>query len=267
MTAFTAVRFPPQKQGGPDEEAFEVAFADGRVERITMHDYGRVYAVPGLYEEVVQRVLGCATPERVAALLARAADGLGRARGDVRVLDLGAGNGVSGEALAAAGMQAVAAIDREPAAGTATLRDRPGLYDLVLTGDARSLSADDAAAVRALHPNALALVGALGNDHVTADAVAAAAGLLADDALVVYAHPDYEDDADLRAALADVGRVTPLLRERYRHRRTASGGERTWKAAVVRVRRSLPEPETRLERATCCLQVPTNRVSRGVRGV
>ena len=240
MTAFTDVRFPPQEQGGPDEEAFEVAFADGRVERMTMHDYGRVYAVPGLYEQVVHRMLGCATPDRVAALLAHAADGLGLARGDVRVLDLGAGNGVSGEAIAATGMRPVAAIDLEPAARAATLRDRPRLYELVLTGDVRSLGAGDAAAVRALRPNALALVGALGNDHVTADALAAASRLLADDALVAYAHPDHEDDADLRAALARTGAVAELARDRYRHRRTAWGGERTWEAAVLRLSRAAP---------------------------
>ena len=39
----------------------------------------------------------------------------------------------------------------------------------------------------------------------------------------------------LRAALAAVGGVTELGRERYRHRRTAAGGERVWQAAVVRV--------------------------------
>jgi predicted RNA methylase len=231
VAAFT-VRFPPQEQGGPDEETFEVAFPDGRVERMTMHDYGRVYAVPGLYEEVVQRMLGCATPDRVAALLARGAREAGWAPGDVRVLDLGAGNGVSGEAVAAAGMRPVAAVDTEPAARAATLRDRPALYDLVLTGDVAAL---DGAAIRTLRPNALALVGALGDEHVDATGVRAAAALLEPDALVAYAHPDYEDDAALRSALAELGEVAELHRERYVHRRTSSGGERTWEASVVRL--------------------------------
>jgi hypothetical protein len=230
VTAFT-VRFPPQEPGGPDEEAFEVAFADGRVERLTMHDYGRVYAIAGLYEEVVQRILQCATPARVAALLARAARGLGWALDDVRVLDLGAGNGVSGSALEEAGMRPVVAVDIEPAARLATLRDRPGLYELVLTGDVRSLGPD----VRALCPNALTLVGALGSDHVGVEDLSAAARLLEDDALVAYAYPEYESDAELRVALAALGEVTELGRERYRHRRTAAGGERVWQAAVVRV--------------------------------
>jgi predicted RNA methylase len=234
VAAFT-VRFPAQDPGGPDEEAFEVAFPDGRVERFTMHDYARVYAVPGLYEEVVQRRLECATPDRVAALLANAARALGRQPADVRVLDLGAGNGVSGAALAAAGVRPVVAIDLEPQARAATLRDRPGLYDLVLTGDAATLDAAEVAAVRELRPNALTLVGALGSDHVDVAGLSAAARLLEPDALIAYAYPEYEDDAGLLAALAAVGGVTEIGRERYRHRRTAAGGERIWEAAAVRL--------------------------------
>ncbi len=226
-----SVRFPQQETGGPDEEAFEVTFDDGRVERFTMHDYGRVYAVAGLYEEVVQRMLGCATPDKIAELLAAAATG------EVRVLDLGAGNGVSGEALAAAGLRPVVGIDVEPEARTATLRDRPGLYDLVLTADVAALAPADAGAIRALRPNALTLVGALGNDHVSPTGLAAAAGLLTDDALIAYAYPDYEDDHALQTALGELGDVAELARERYVHRRTASGGLRTWEAAVVRLSR------------------------------
>ena len=86
----------------------------------------------------------------------------------MRVLDLGAGNGVSGVELAAAGVTPVAAVDLEPAARAATLRDRPGLYELVLTGDVTALPAADVEAIRALRPNGLTLVGALGNDHVSA---------------------------------------------------------------------------------------------------
>jgi predicted TPR repeat methyltransferase len=235
------VRFPEQESGGPDEEAFEVTFGDGRVERFTLHDYGRVYAVPGLYEEVVQRMLGCATPDRIAALLREAATSVGRPPEEVRVLDVGSGNGVSGEALAAAGMRPVVGVDLEPAARPATLRDRPGLYDLVLTGDVAALGPDEVAAIRDLRPNALTLVGALGNDHVGNAAVRAAAALLEPDALVAYAYPLYEDEAPLRAALAQLGEVAELHRERYVHRRTASGGERVWEASVVRLSRP-PEP-------------------------
>ena len=44
-------------------------------------------------------------------MLARAADSLGWERDAVRVLDIAAGNGVSGEALAAAGLRPVLGTD------------------------------------------------------------------------------------------------------------------------------------------------------------
>jgi hypothetical protein len=229
------VAFPDQALGGPDEEEYDVTWDDGRVERFTMHDYGRVYAVPGLYEEVVQRMLHCATPDRVAALLAGAALDIGRRGDDVRVLDLGAGNGVSGEALAAHGMTPVAAVDIVPEAREATLRDRPGLYEVVLTADLAAPTRAELATLRALQPSALTLVGALGNDHVPSAALVNATEVLGGDALIAYAYPAADGDEEQRGTLAELGEATELARDRYRHRLTASGGERTWEAAVVRL--------------------------------
>ena len=48
---------------------------------------------------------------------------------DEAVIDIAAGNGVSGEALAAQGLHPVLGTDIVPAAREATLRDRPALYD------------------------------------------------------------------------------------------------------------------------------------------
>ena len=227
-----SVRFPEQETGGPDEEAFEVTFDDGRVERLTMHDYGRVYAVPGLYEEVVQRMLGCATPDVVARMVADAATG------DVRVLDLGAGNGVSGEALAAAGVRPVVAIDTEPEARRATLRDRPGLYELVLTGDVSALrpagggrdpsaAPERADARRRARQRPRGARGPCGG------------GRAADRRRARSPTPIRTTRTTRRCVQrsGELGEVTELARERYVHRRTASGGERTWEAAVVRLLR------------------------------
>ena len=44
-----------------DEEFFELITDEGR-ERIRIHEYDRVYDVPGLYEEVVYNKLQCDSP-------------------------------------------------------------------------------------------------------------------------------------------------------------------------------------------------------------
>lgn len=150
----------------PNREEVLVRFADGRTERVRVQDYERVYRVPGLYEAIVVDELQCRSPDRVASMLARAARRLGRTSESVRVLDLGAGNGVSGEALAAHDLRPIVAIDVEPAARTAASRDRPGVYETYLTADVLSLTAAQRRAIEALELNALSCVGAIGMNHV-----------------------------------------------------------------------------------------------------
>jgi SAM-dependent methyltransferase len=209
--------------------------AGGRTERLRLHDYERVYAVPGLYEEVVQRRLGCRGPDHMADLLAAAATGIGRPPRSLRVLDAGAGNGVSGAALAARGMTPVVGLDILPAARAAALRDRPGLYGAYLAADLCALSAADERIIRAAAPDTLACVGSVGGGHLPPAAVAAALELIAPQALVAYGYDFTLGDDPLQALLAPAGRE--LVRERGFHRRTVTGGERHWEAVVVRLDR------------------------------
>ena len=64
-------------QPGRDQtqESLVVRHADGRTDRFRLHEYDRVYAIPGLYEEVVQDRLESASATILAErLVACAAD-------------------------------------------------------------------------------------------------------------------------------------------------------------------------------------------------
>src|SRR5450755_943578 len=258
MPAFTVSLDVPAGRS-PDQEEVVVRFADGRLERVRVQDYQRVYAVPGLYEAIVSDTLRCRSPDRVASMLAQAARSQARPPqplrviGSVaaprsqarppqplRVIDLGAGNGVSGEALIAHGLKPVVAIDIEPAARAAALRDRPDTYDAYLTADILALTPAQVGAIRGLAPNALACVGAIGLDHVPPGALPAALGLLDDDALLAYAllvTNATTDAAEIFAGLratADGWRIEELARERYQHRLTVTGEPIWWEAVVIR---------------------------------
>ncbi|HWC25324.1 MAG TPA: hypothetical protein VG474_01960, partial [Solirubrobacteraceae bacterium] len=67
------VELVPAPDRDQTEEALVVSYADGSSERMRLHEYSRVYAIPGLYEEVVQRRLRCETPDKLADLLLRCA--------------------------------------------------------------------------------------------------------------------------------------------------------------------------------------------------
>ena len=78
---------------------------DGRVEELRLHDYERLYSLPGVYEQIVQERLGCRSPQEIAVDAgARRSIGSAGIAPRSRVIDLAAGNGVSGEALAAEGL-------------------------------------------------------------------------------------------------------------------------------------------------------------------
>jgi hypothetical protein len=229
----------------PDQEEVVVCFADARRECVRVQDYERVYRVPGLYEAIVMEKLRCRSPERVASMLAGARRMLGHAQQQpLRVLDLGAGNGVSGEALARHGLRPVVAIDIQPAARAAALRDRPHTYDTYLTADLLSLTASQRRAIRALMPGALACVGAIGLDHVPPAALPAALELLTDDSLLAYtvaaerAGTDGKEISTRLLAIADQWLIEELARERYRHRVTVTGRPIWWEAVIVRARRA-----------------------------
>jgi trans-aconitate methyltransferase len=207
------------------EERLTVRWDDGREEKMRLHEYGRVYAVPGLYEEVVQRQLECESPDKLAdALLAEAGD-----PASLRVFDVGAGNGVVGEALRSRGVGApVIGLDAEPEAGPAAARDRPDLYERYLTGGLEEFSIPDLVAEHDL--NAFVAAGALGFGHITPEVLDGAWTAFPSGSWLAVTVPeellDAEDDpmaryfAELRQGEHDT-EVTHV--ERFQHRLRMSG--------------------------------------------
>jgi SAM-dependent methyltransferase len=238
------VEIPPQADPQTGRERILVHFDDGSSEELRLHDYERVYALAGLYEEIVQRRLDCRSPDEIASMLADATDSLRWERSRVRVLDIGAGNGISGEALAALGMRPVVATDLEPAARDAAMRDRPGVYDAYLTTDLIALSPAEQRTIRELTPNALTCVAPVGAgaQHVPPSALATALRLLAPDAVVAFMRdasdePDLVTDRMWLGALDGVTRAQELTRHRYRHRYTVNRRAMLMEGVVWRISR------------------------------
>lgn len=151
-----------------DEEALVLKFEDGREEHMRLHEYSRVYDIPGLYEEVVQKRLECASPKTLADALVQETTKAGVPPSDLRVLDLGAGNGVVGDELRGHGVEVLIGQDNIEEARTAAFRDRPGLYGEYLVGDLQTLPAIDDL-TESMQLNCLVGAGALGLGHISAE--------------------------------------------------------------------------------------------------
>jgi SAM-dependent methyltransferase len=219
------------------EEVLAVTHPDGGTERMRLHEYERVYAIPGLYEEVVQRRLECASPAKIAEAVVDAAAVAGQEASTLRVFDLGAGNGVVAEELARRGVGTFVGLDNIAEAREAAERDRPGLYAEYLVGDlGEHPRVPGAIAEHAL--NCLVAVGALGMGHISAASFEAAwrrfpagswLGVTIPEEL---AEPGSSDFGDLLAAETSAGRLEVVARERYRHRLLMDGSEVFYVAIV-----------------------------------
>jgi hypothetical protein len=235
------------EQGEPQigQELIRVHHENGRTEELRLHDYGHVYALPGLYEQIVHERLGCRSPHQFASMLAEAVDRIGWARQQTRVLDLAAGNGVSGQALREQGLHPVLGTDIIPEARAAALRDRPGVYDAYQTLDLLALGPDQRQAITALEANAVNCVAPVGtaHDQLPPLALTAVVKLLAADALVAYMHdptkglPDQVTEELWAQELGAETQADLLIRESYLHRYTVTGRPYEMVGVVWRVRR------------------------------
>lgn len=216
---------------------------DGSEEEIVhLHDYTRLYEVPGLYEHIVQELLGCRSPQVAAEALARALQRLAIDPALVRMLDLGAGTGLVGELGRELGIATVVGLDALVAAREACLRDRPGVYHDYIVGDLADPRPELLAELRRQRPGALVAAGAFGGTHVPATALATALALLPPGAPVVFTIDERWTRTDgpggFRTPLSRLlasGELQLLERSRFLHRLT-TGGEPVHYELFVAVR-------------------------------
>ena len=134
------IQFPPldAKKLEQDEVSFQLLEKDRPVE-LRFHDYHEIYMRPGLYEQVFYDRLKCTSPKKVGELLKRTLDASEQNFTELRVLDLGAGNGMMGDVLKSHGVARLIGADIIPEAKTACYRDRPSLYDEYYVADFANL--------------------------------------------------------------------------------------------------------------------------------
>jgi hypothetical protein len=218
--------------GPPHADGEYVALRENGLEEeiVHLHDYPRLYGVSGLYEYIVQGLLGCRSPQVAAEALARALKRLGVEPAEVRLLDLGAGTGLVGELVRGLGIATVVGLDSLAAARVACLRDRPGVYRDYLVGDLADPGPELLARLRRHQPGGLVAAGAFGGTHVPPTALINALALLPSGAPVVFTIDERWMRTDAPGGfrtpvtqLLASGELQLLERSRFRHRLTTDG--------------------------------------------
>ncbi len=226
-----------------DEEFCEVV-VDGETRKIRFHDYDEIFKLPGLYEQLFYQELKCDSPRTVADLVGEQIDDGERA--GLRVLDVGAGNGMVAEQFDELGAEELVGVDIIEEAEAAAHRDRPGLYDDYFVVDLTDIPADAREALEAKRFNCLATVAALGFGDIPPEAFSAAYNLVEDGGIIAFNIKEkFVEDGDrsgfeemIQTALDD-GTMELQAERRYRHRLAVSGDPLYYIAIVARKRSSL----------------------------
>jgi len=232
------LQLPEQKQKLPQDSEWLEINEDESWRKLRFHDYHEIYKRPGLYEALFYDLLQCQSPRRVVGLLEEV-----RADQDasepLRVIDFGAGNGIVGEELRRIGATAVTGLDILEEAKDAAQRDRAGVYSDYIVADMTNPPPDVDRRLRALRPNALTCVAALGFGDIPPKAYHTAAGYVELGGLLAFnIKAEFLDSrytygfSELMRRMVNDGIVRLEATRRYRHR-LAANGEPIYYTAMV----------------------------------
>ena len=243
------IQFPPfNSQKLEQDEIFFTLIEDGEAKRLRFHDYDEIYKRPGLYEQLFYERLGCNSPEKVADLLQRALNTVREPVTELRVIDLGAGNGMMGEALKREGVARLVGADIIPEARDAAYRDRSAVYDDYYIDDFTNLDVDVLEELREWRFNCLTCVAALGFGDIPPRAFFTAMKLVRTDGWLAFNiketfldHTEHTGFSRLVRELIFSKYLDIYHLERYRHRLSMEGTQLFYYALVGRMTASIPE--------------------------
>ncbi|KFI24015.1 class I SAM-dependent DNA methyltransferase [Nitrosococcus oceani] len=163
------IQFPKAKLSSckQDEAYFYLQEENGK-RKIRFHDYSEIYQKQDLYEQIFYERLQCSSPSKVSSILEAAVKQSQDNFSELRILDLGAGNGMMGDELKKHGVSRLIGIDIVPEAYEATIRDRPGIYDAYYVEDFTRLDNDKKEEIKTWNCDCMVTVSALGFSDIPA---------------------------------------------------------------------------------------------------
>lgn len=233
------IALPEPSRGYAQDEEWCLARIDGEWRELRFHDYSDIYEVEGLYERLFYDVLKCDSPATVRGLLEREMEKAESDPADLRVLDLGAGNGIVGAEMADLGAEAVVGVDILPEAASAAERDRPDTYSDYHVLDLTDPSEDEREQLAEQRFNCLTCVAALGFGDIPPRAFYEAFGFIDEGGWLAFTlKEDFLNGADqsgfssLIARSISEGVLDVSVQARFQHR-IATTGEPLYYVAMI----------------------------------
>lgn len=243
------IQFPPANTENldQDEAYFFLTDGDGERQRIRFHSYDELYKRPGLYEQLFYERLKCQSPQKVASILRHTVEEAREHFSELRVLDLGAGNGIMGESLKRDGVSRLIGVDILEEAHMALERDRPWVYDAYYVADFCDLTPKQREDLALWQPNCLVSVAALGFGDIPPLAFFEALNLLQPESWVAFNiketfldHTDQSGFSRLIRELIFSEYLDVHHLERYWHRFSIEGTPLYYFAMVAKKNADIP---------------------------
>jgi SAM-dependent methyltransferase len=238
---------PDDSNGLSQDEEYCLIVEEGQERKIRFHDYHEIYKIPGLYEHVFYKVLKCDSPNVVTSMLVDEVSKSGSSLSDLVVLDIGAGNGLVGEALSNKGVGSIIGVDIIDEAAEAAQRDRPDVYENYFIEDLCNLDSDSREILESSEFNCLTCVAALGFDDIPPAAFASGYNLLSDDAWVAFnIKEDFISDSSssgfsgLIDEISKDGIFEIKTKQTYQHRLSVNGEPLHYIAIVGKKHAEIP---------------------------
>jgi SAM-dependent methyltransferase len=225
------IQFPkPESSDLNQDETYFYLQGSGGQRKIKFHDYDEIYQVPGLYEQVFYDRLKCTSPVKVATILESAVQQSQDNFTELRILDLGAGNGMMGEELKKHGVSRLVGVDIIPEAYEATVRDRPGLYDAYYVEDFTQISDEKIDDIASWQCDCMVTVAALGFGDIPVKAFIEAFNIIKAEGWVAFnikeSFFDNSDESGFSKMIRELifSKYLDVYHiERYRHRLSIEG--------------------------------------------
>ena len=225
------IQFPKRDTEILDQDEAFFYLIDGTEKtKIRFHDYDTLYNKPGLYEQLFYDRLKCQSPAKVSEILKHSLSQSDCNLSELRVLDLGAGNGMMGEALKKHGVSRLIGVDIIEEAQNATERDRPGVYDAYYVADFCNNDEALNEEIASWMPDCLTTVAALGFGDIPPKAFFTAFNLIQSEGWVSFnikeSFLDHTDNSGFSRMIRELifsKYLTIYHLERYRHRMSMDG--------------------------------------------
>jgi predicted TPR repeat methyltransferase len=244
------IRFPSidTQNLAQDEAYFTLVEPNGTQSKLRFHDYDAIYERQGLYEQLFYDRLKCQSPEKVVSILRYAMSGEPWLFNELRVLDLGAGNGMVGEVLQKYGVARIVGVDISSPAAVAVQRDRPGVYDQYYSMDMSQMTPEQREELSGWRFNCMVSVAALGFGDIPVRVFAEAYNLVDDGGWVAFNIKEtFLDNRDTTGFSVFIKNLilSEYLdiyhMERYRHRLSMDGQPLYYFGVACRKNGAIPE--------------------------